>query len=48
MFNRLKLKYHTWKYNKLIDQIRKDEAIQRQAALDYLMEEIDRKLTRSK
>lgn len=48
MFNRLKLKYHTWKYNKLIDQIRKDEAIQRQAALDYLMEEIDRKLNRSK
>ena len=48
MFNRLKLKYHTWKYNKLVDQIRKDEAIQRQAALDYLMEEIDRKLNRSK
>lgn len=48
MFNRLKLKYHTWKYNKLVDAIRKDEAIQRQAALDYLMEEIDRKLNRSK
>lgn len=48
MFNNLKLKYHTWKYNKLVNEIRKDEAIQRQAALDYLMEEIDRKLNRSK
>jgi len=28
--------------------MRKDEQIQRQAALDYLMEEIDRKLNRSK
>lgn len=48
MFDKLKLKYHTYRYNKLIEQIRKDEQIQRQAALDYLMEEIDRKLNRSK
>lgn len=48
MFSKLKLKYHTYRYNKLIDRIRKDEQIQRQAALDYLMEEIDRKLNRSK
>jgi len=47
MFNKLKLKYRTYRYNKLMDKIRKDEQIARQAALDYLMEEIDRRLTRS-
>lgn len=47
MFDKLKLKYRTYRYNKLVDKIRKDEQIARAAALDYLMEEIDRRLTRS-
>lgn len=47
MFDKLKLKYHTYKFNKALEKIRKDEQIAREAALDYLLEKIDEKLERS-
>lgn len=47
MFDKLKLKYHTYKFNKALEKIRKDEQITRAAALDYLLEKIDERLERS-
>lgn len=47
MFDKLKLKYHNYKYNKLLDKARKEEQEARQQALDFLLDEVDRRLVRS-
>lgn len=44
---RLKLRYHTRRYNKLLEEQHKREKKMREEALNFMLEEVDRKLERS-
>ena len=47
MFNRFKLRLHKRRYNKLLDEQYKREKEMRARALDFQLEEVERRLERT-